>query len=192
MQAISKLLLPCCSCQTSDRFWPCRKDVVADIGWVQTQLINLLQGDVGCITVVGDDAQSIYAFRGALASHAVACSGYQFRWQAAGLAPAMAATRAANAVGAAVSVHASRSLLCQPSVDHAGLKLLSAGAYAGALKDFTIAYGHAEVQTSLSLNYRCGVCHRSRSIDLPSLTCLCQPCLAQPRLDLYTALMLEM
>ena len=36
----------------------------AEIGWVQTQLINLLQGNVGCITVVGDDAQSIYAFRG--------------------------------------------------------------------------------------------------------------------------------
>ena len=29
----------------------------------QTQLINLLQRDRRCITVVGDDAQSIYSFR---------------------------------------------------------------------------------------------------------------------------------
>ena len=32
--------------------------------WVQTQLVDLLQGEQRCITVVGDDAQSIYGFRG--------------------------------------------------------------------------------------------------------------------------------
>ncbi len=44
-------------------------DEFQDVNWTQYQLVRLLAGDDGNLTVVGDDDQSVYAFRGANVSN---------------------------------------------------------------------------------------------------------------------------
>ncbi len=41
-------------------------DEYQDCNQLQVALVDLLQGDMRQVTVVGDDAQSIYGFRGAM------------------------------------------------------------------------------------------------------------------------------
>jgi ATP-dependent DNA helicase UvrD/PcrA len=44
-------------------------DEYQDVNAVQADIVRLLQPDAGCLTCVGDDAQAIYAFRGADPEH---------------------------------------------------------------------------------------------------------------------------
>ncbi len=55
--------------QLRERYKYILVDEFQDVNWAQYQLVQMLTGDTGELTVVGDDDQSIYAFRGASVSN---------------------------------------------------------------------------------------------------------------------------